>query len=402
MKKIYLDHAATTYVDEKVLEAMLPYFAENFGNPNAIYASGLKARKAVETARATIAEILNCDYDEIIFTGSGTESDNLAIFGTTEALLKKTGRKPEDLHLITSAIEHSAVLAPFKELEKKGHPVTYLKPKTNGVIDPEDLANAITDKTAFVSIMYANNEIGTIQPIAELAEKLAARIRTSKNNIIFHTDACQAAGALSLDTQALDVDLLTLNGSKIYGPKGIGLLYKKSDTPLEPQILGGGQESGLRSGTENVPLIVGLAKALELAQNNRKKETQRLTLLRDKLINGILGTIPRTRLNGDSALRLPNNANILILDIEGESLLLHLDKAGIEVSTGSACDSRTLEPSHVLTALGLPKDVVHGSIRFSLGKKTTEKDIDYVLKVLPPIVEKLRKISPIRIDEKKL
>ncbi len=396
MKHIYLDHAATTYVDPKVLEAMLPYFTEHFGNPNSIYTSGLTSRKAIEDARTTISEILNCEYDEVIFTGSGTESDNLAIFGTVQALTKKSQKKPEDIHLITSAIEHNAVQAPFKKLEKEGYSVTYIKPQRNGIIDPKDFEAAITDKTAFASIIYANNEIGTIQPIPELTKIAHA------HNIIFHTDACQAAGALTMDTKELNVDLLTLNASKIYGPKGIGVLFKASSVKLEPQIIGGGQESNLRSGTENVPAILGLAKALELSQETYKEESQRLTDLRNQLIEGIKTSIPRTYLNGDQDKRLPNNANILILDIEGEALLLHLDEAGIEVSTGSACDSKSLEPSHVLTAIGLPKDAVHGSIRFTLGKKTSKEDIDYVLKTLPPIVEKLRKMSPIRIDEKSL
>ena len=394
MTKIYLDHAATTYVDPKVLESMLPYFTEEFGNPTSIYSQGRSAKKAIEDARTTISELLNCEYGELIFTGSGTESDNLAIFGTVRALAKD--KKPEDLHLITSAIEHNAVQAPFKKLEKEGYKVTYIKPQRNGLIDPKDFEEAITDKTAFASIIYANNEIGTIQPIAELTQ-IAHR-----NDIIFHTDACQAAGALTMDTQELDVNLLTLNASKIYGPKGIGVLFKASSIKLEPQIIGGGQESNLRSGTENVPGIVGMAKALELAQETYKEESARLTTLRNHLIDGIEKQIPRTYLNGDRDLRLPNNANILILDIEGEALLLHLDDAGIEVSTGSACDSKSLEPSHVLTAIGLPKDAVHGSIRFTLGKKTTKEDIDYVLKTLPGIVENLRKISPVRIDETKL
>ena len=394
MKRIYLDHAATTYVDPKVLEAMLPYFIDNFGNPNSIYTSGLASKKAIEDARTTVSKILNCEYDEVIFTGSGTESDNLAIFGTVRALAK--GKKPEDAHLITSAIEHNAVQAPFKKLEKEGYKVTYIKPQRNGVIDPKDFEKAITDKTAFASIIYANNEIGTIQPIKELTKIAHA------HDIIFHTDACQAAGAITIDTKELNVDLLTLNASKIYGPKGIGVLFKASSVKLEPQIIGGGQESNLRSGTENVPGIVGLAKALQLTQTSQKEESAQLTDLRNHLIDGIQKEIPRTYLNGDQLLRLPNNASILILDIEGEALLLHLDEAGIEVSTGSACDSKSLEPSHVLTAIGLPKDAVHGSIRFTLGKKTTKEDIDYVLKTLPPIVENLRKISPIKIDETKL
>ncbi len=396
MTKTYLDHAATTYVDPKVLEAMLPYFTEEFGNPTSIYTQGRSAKKAIEDARTTIAEQLNCEYGELIFTGSGTESDNLAIFGTVEALTNKLKKDPTELHIITTAIEHSAVLAPFKKLEKQGYQVTYIKPNREGIISTESLEQAITPQTVFISVIYANNEIGTVQPIKELAET------AHKHDIIFHTDACQAGGALSLDTQELGIDLLTLNASKIYGPKGIGLLYKKSGTPLEPQILGGGQESGLRSGTENVPGIIGLAKALELAQESREDESARLTILRDKLIKGLLDSLPRTYLNGHATKRLPNNANILILDVEGEALLLHLDEAGIAVSTGSACDSKSLEPSHVLLALGLPKEAVHGTLRFTLGKKTTEEDIDKVLQILPPIIEKLRSLSPVKIDEKKL
>ena len=398
MTKTYLDHAATTYVDPKVLEAMLPYFTEEFGNPTSIYKQGRKAKKAIENARTAISALLNCEYGELVFTGSGTESDNLAIFGTVEALTKKLKKAPANLHIITSTIEHSAVLAPFKKLEKEGYRVTYLKPNREGIISPETLKEAITPETILASIIYANNEIGVVQPIKELA----ATAHEQNSSIIFHTDACQAGGALSLDTQDIGIDLLTLNASKIYGPKGIGLLFKKSGTPLEPQILGGGQESGLRSGTENVPGIIGLAKALELAQGFREKESARLAILRDKLIKGLTDSIPRTYLNGHSTQRLPNNANILILDIEGEALLLHLDEADIAVSTGSACDSRSLEPSHVLLALGLPKEAVHGTLRFTLGKQTTEQDIDKVLEILPPIVEKLRKASPIKIDEKKL
>jgi cysteine desulfurase len=398
MTKIYLDHAATTYVDPKVLESMLPYFTEEFGNPTSIYSQGRSAKKAIEDARTTISELLNCEYGELIFTGSGTESDNLAVFGTVEALTNKLKKDPTELHIITTAIEHSAILAPFKKLEKQGYRVTYLKPDREGIISAESLEAAITPETIFVSIIYANNEIGVVQPIKELATTTHKR----NSSIIFHTDACQAGGALTLDTQDLGIDLLTLNASKIYGPKGIGLLFKKSGTPLEPQIIGGGQEGDQRSGTENVPGIIGLAKALELAEESREEESARLTQLRDKLIKGLTNSMPRTYLNGHTTKRLPNNANLLILDIEGEALLLHLDNEEIAVSTGSACDSKSLEPSHVLLALGLPKEAVHGSLRFTLGKKTTEEEIDKVLQILPPIVEKLRQASPVKIDEKKL
>lgn len=404
--EIYLDHAATTPTDPEVLKAMLPYFSDEFGNPTAIYSRGRKASSAIETSRTKTAELLNCSYDEVIFTGSGTESDNLAIFGTIQALTKKLDSKktarPEDLHIITSAIEHHAVLDPFKKLEKEGYNVTFLEVDKHGLIDPDKFATALTDQTIFASIIYANNEIGTIQPIKELSKLAHSHKNAFNTPVVFHTDACQAAGALDIDTRTLGIDLMTLNGSKIYGPKGIGVLFKKSSIALEPQIIGGGQEGGTRSGTENVPAIVGLAKALELAQNNREKENTRLTSLRDKLIEGILNNIPKTHLNGHQKNRLPNNINILILDIEGEALLLHLDETGIAVSTGSACDSKSLAPSHVLLALGLPKEAVHGTIRITLGKSTTEEDIDYVLETLPPLVEKLRKISPVKIDESKL
>jgi cysteine desulfurase len=402
MGEIYLDHAATTPTDKEVLKAMLPYFADEFGNPNALYSRGRKAKKAIEQARTTIAEFLNCDYGEVIFTGSGTESDNLAIFGAVKAITKKLKTPPKDLHVITSKIEHHAVLDPFKELEKEGYQVTYLEVDKYGLIDQDLFAKALTEQTIFASIIYANNEIGTIEPIKELATLVHEHKNSFNEPLVFHTDACQAAGTLDIDTRSLGIDLMTLNGSKIYGPKGVGVLFKKTGTPLSPQILGGGQENGSRSGTENVPAIVGMAKALELAQENSEKENTRLTELRDKLVKGILDTIPRTYLNGHPEKRLPNNANILILDIEGEALLLHLDEAGICVSTGSACDSKSLSPSHVLLATGLPHAAVHGTIRMTLGKSTTDADIDYILETLPPLVEKLRKISPVRIDEKTL
>ena len=402
MKEIYLDHAATTYVDPEVLEAMLPYFSEEFGNPNAIYKAGLRTRKAVEKARSETAKLLNCDYNEIIFTGSGTESDNLAIFGAVSAITKHLNKKPEELHVITSKIEHHAVLEPFQKLKKDGYQVTVLDVDKHGLVDPEKFKRALTPQTIFASIMYANNEIGTIEPIKELAEIAHAHKNSHSSNIIFHTDACQAAGVLSIDTKELGIDLMTLNGSKIYGPKGIGVLFKKSEIKLNPQIIGGGQEGNIRSGTENVPAIVGFAKALTLAQERKEEENKRLTTLRDKLVKGIQENIPRTYLNGHPEKRLPNNANILFLDIEGEALLLHLNELGIAVSTGSACNSKSLEPSHVLLATGLPHAAVHGTIRLTLGKRTTEEDIDYVLHELPPIVKRLREISPIKLDAKLL
>ena len=414
MTPIYLDHAATTPTDPKVLEAMLPYFSIDFGNPNAIYSKGRKAKQAIENARKEIAKMMNCEYGELTFTGSGTESNNLAVFGSVRAITKQHNANPEDLHIITSKIEHHAVLTPFEELEKEGYQVTYLDVDNHGLIDPDSFQKELRENTVFTSIIYANNEIGTIQPIEELAKiahshknKFGGTGSTGNtdntgNTVIFHTDACQAAGALSIDTKELGIDLMTINGSKIYGPKGIGVLFQKTSTPLKPLIYGGSQENGKRSGTENVPAIVGMAKALELAQQNRETENKRLTTLRNKLVDGIQKKIPRTYLNGHPEKRLPNNANMLILDIEGEALLLHLDEKGIEISTGSACDSKNLNPSHVLLATGLPHTAVHGTIRMTLGKQTTEDDINYVLETLPPIVEELRKISPVKIDEKTL
>lgn len=399
-KPIYLDHAATTPLDSQVLEAMLPYLKENFGNPGSIYATGRKSKEAVENARSTVSQTLNCKYSEIIFTGSGTESDNLAILGTIRHMRKFLKKEPQDLHIITTTIEHDAVLQPFKNLEKEGYKVTYLKTDKYGLITPENLEQALTPETVFISIMYANNEVGTIEPIKELAKTAHAHENTYKQPVVFHTDACQAAGSLTLDVQKLGIDLLTLNGSKAYGPKGVGVLYKATHVRLEPITFGGGQESGLRSGTENVANIVGIATALTLAEQNRTQESARLTTLRDKLIKGIENLIPRVLLNGHRTQRLPNNINMLILDIEGEALLLYLDDKGIEASTGSACHSKNLDPSHVLMAIGLPEDAVHGSIRFTLGKSTTDADIDKVLEILPAIVEKLREISPIKINDK--
>ncbi|MEM4368960.1 MAG: IscS subfamily cysteine desulfurase, partial [Candidatus Woesearchaeota archaeon] len=370
--RIYLDHAATTYTRPEVKEAMLPYFDENFGNPGSFNSFGLAASTAVANARLSVAKILNCNPREVVFTGSGTESINLAIKGVARAM-KNKGR-----HIITSKIEHHAVLSTCEYLEKEeGFEVTYLDVDRYGMVLPEVLEKAIRDDTILVSIMYANNEIGTINPIKELATVAKA------HNVYFHTDACQAAGFLELDVQALGVDLLSINGSKIYAPKGIGALFVRQGVPIKPIIHGGGQEFGLRSGTENVPYIVGFSKALELAQAERKSESARLSKLRDKLINGILTSIPKSFLNGHPIQRLPNNANITILDVEGEAMLLMLNEHGICASTGSACTSQKLEPSHVILGIGLPYEAAHGSLRFTLGLKTTETDIDKVLEVLP-------------------
>ena len=384
-KKIYLDHAATTPLDPQVLKAMLPYLKEKYGNPSSLYQKGIESKEAVNGARKKVAKVLGGHEEEIIFCGSGTESDNLALRGTARAYKKKGN------HIITTQIEHHAVLNTAHALEKKGYEVTYLKVDKEGLVNPADLEKAIKKETILVSIMYANNEIGTIEPIAEIGKI------TQEKGIIFHTDACQAAGALPLDVHRLKVDLFTLNGSKIYGPKGTGVLYIRQGVKIDPIITGGSQERNLRAGTENVAGIVGLAKALEIAETKRKIESRRLINLRDYLIKGILAKIPRVILNGSQDKRLPNNINVSILDVEGESLILYLDKYGIQTSTGSACTSVNLEPSHVLLALGLPYEYAHGSLRLTLGKNTAKKDLDYVLKVLPQIVKKLREISPVKL-----
>ncbi|PJA47186.1 cysteine desulfurase NifS [Candidatus Uhrbacteria bacterium CG_4_9_14_3_um_filter_36_7] len=398
MNHIYLDHAAATPLNPQVFEAMRYFFdgKEFYGNPSSFHTPGKEAKDVIEKSRKNIAEILNCRPDEIIFTSGGTESDNLAILGVARAL------KDKGNHLITSTIEHHAVLEPMIFLEKKeGYKLTRISVTEDGIIDPEEVLKAIEPDTIFVSIMMANNEIGTIQPIAEIGNLIQKyRLENHSEFPLFHTDACQASGFLDLDISKLHVDLLTFNGSKIYGPKGIGVLYIKRGIKLQPLLFGGGQEKGIRAGTEFVAGIVGLAKALELVQKEKVKENERLIILRDYFITEILKRIPKTRLNGDKTKRLPNNVHISFLDIEGEALLLYLDAEGIYVSTGSACTSTSLEPSHVILALGLPREVAHGSLRFSLGKGTTKEDIDTVLEVLPGVVKKLRSISPVRVEEK--
>jgi len=402
MKKlIYLDHAATTPLAPEVKATMEPFWSKNFGNPSSIYQAGIMAKESLNGARNKIAKILAAKASEIIFTAGGTESANLAILGLSRALkdnLKKPG------HIITTEIEHPAVLNSVLALKNEGFSFTALPVDKYGLVTPEQIKKAIKPETILVSVMYANNEIGTIEPIAEIGKLLKTinKERKIKNlpKIYFHTDACQAAGYLDLNVEKLGVDLLTLNGSKIYGPKGSAILYIRSGTPLKPLIFGGGQEKGLRSGTENVPAFIGLAKALESAQKNKNKESQRLKKLSQNLTEKILKTIPKTFINGHPQKRLPNNVNITILDIEGEALLLHLDHYGVCASTGSACHSQTLEPSHVLRAIGLPREIIHGSLRLTLGKETTQKEINYVLKVLPQIVKKLRQLSPINISLK--
>jgi cysteine desulfurase len=397
---IYMDHAATTYMDARVKEAMEPYFMQDFGNPGGFYELGRIAKNAVDSARETTANILGCTPDEILFTGSGTESDNMALFGIARRYAKaKLGEMDEDGkqkvrgHIITSGIEHHAIEYPCRRLKKEGFEITYLPVDRYGKVSVEDLKKELREDTILVSIMYANNEIGTIQPIAEIGAIL------KDHGAKFHTDACQAAGSLSLNVDALGVDLLTLNGSKIYGPKGVGILYLRKKVRIEAIIFGGGQERNLRGGTENVPYIVGFAKALALAEELRKEEVARLTLLRDKMAQGLLDTVPKSLLNGHPTERLPNSVNITILDIEGEAFTLFLNELGIYASTGSACTSLSLDPSHVILATGLPYECAHGSMRFTLGRHTTEEEVNYVLEVIPQIVSILRKISPLNLDE---
>ncbi len=386
---IYLDASATTPVDEEVLDRMMPYFREEYGNAGSLHSKGLAAAQALFDSRKKVAEVLNAEDKEIIFTGSGTESVNLALKGFALA------NKSKGNHIITSSIEHHCVLDTLDYLKKNhGFEVTILDVEANGILDPKKVAEAITDKTILITVMYVNNEIGTIQPIKEIA-----RI-ANEHKIIFHTDACQAGNSEDLDVESLGVHMMTLNGSKIYGPKGVGCLYKKTGVPIEPQIIGGGQEFKLRSGTENIPLIVGFAAALEKAQENRDDYISRVTVLRDRLIDGLL-KIPNTMLNGDRNTRVPNNANITFLNIEGEAILLMMDHYGICASSGSACTSQSLDPSHVILALGRPYEAAHGSIRFTLTKFTTKEEIDKVIEVMPKIVKRLRSISPVhlKIDE---
>jgi cysteine desulfurase len=394
---IYLDHASTTPTDPRVIKCMTPFFNSNFGNPSSLYKIGREAARTVSQSRTSISKILNCAPEELIFTAGGTESDNLAIFGVANSFIENA----KDYHLITSSIEHSAVLETFKVLEKKGFQVTYLPVDKFGLINPDDLSKALRPNTILVSIMYANNEIGTIQNIAEFSKiiknyRRIQQVDKSDNPIypIFHTDACQAAGYLNLDTDKLGVDLLTINGSKIYGPKQIGALYKRKAIKLEPIFYGGDQEAGLRPGTENVSAIIGFAEALKLVDSNRTKESKRLEKLRDFFIMELL-KLPETILNGHPIERLPNNINVTFRRIEGESIMLKLDREGIYVSTGSACHSVSLEPSHVILAIGQEAGDAHGSMRFTMGKSTTKAHLGKVLKILPSIIEDLRKLTAV-------
>lgn len=391
MNKIYLDHAATTELDPQVARAMQPFQGDDFANPSSVYAAARATRLAVEHARAEIADILGAKATEIIFTSGGTEGDNLAVQG----VLRAAG---SGAHWVTTAIEHDAVLSQTGPLESQGYPCTVVGVSESGIVSPEAIADAVTDNTVLVSVMLANNEIGTIQPVADIA-KIIGQIRQDRAKrginrpIYLHTDACQAAGYLSLHVARLGVDLMTINGSKIYGPKGVGALYLRHGVELEPLMYGGGQERGRRSGTENVAGIVGLAVALGLAAEMREAESHRLVALRDSLLAGIRQALPDAELNGDAKRRLPNNVNVIIPGAEGEALVLYLDNAGIMASTGSACSSGSLDPSHVLVGIGRSREEAQQSLRLTLGRSTDEAAVQRVLEVLPGIVARLREIG---------
>ena len=382
MNQIYLDYASTTPTDKRVVEAMLPYFGDIFGNPASIHAFGQEAKAAVEGARQRIAVFLGADPAEIVFTSGGTESDNFALKGVA------TANRAKGSHIITSSVEHHAVLETCRFLEREGFAVTYLPVDRDGMVDPAAVAGAITPQTVLVSIMHANNEIGTIQPVAEIGRIAHER------GILFHTDAVQTFGHLPFTVRELDCDLLSVSAHKLYGPKGVGLLYIRKGTRIVPHMNGGEQESGRRASTLNVPGIVGFGKAVELAGAELAEETERLTAMRDRLIRGLFERLDGIRLNGHPTQRLPNNINISVEDVDGEGMVLSLDMLGIAATTGSACASSSVEPSHVLAAIGVPQEPPHGSLRFSLGRYTKKSDIDALLETLPSVVGRLRALSP--------
>jgi len=381
--KVYADNAATTKLSEKALEAMMPYLTETFGNASSLYDIGQQAHHGVQFARATVAEVIGADTNEVYFTSGGSEADNWAIKGVAEVMAKK-GKK----HIITSAFEHHAVLHTVAKLEKDGFEVTYLPVYENGIVKVEDVEKAIRDDTALVTIMYANNEIGTIQPIAEIG-----RVCHEKG-VIFHTDAVQAVGHLPINVKEQNIDMLSMSGHKFHGPKGIGALYMRKGIRIPNLIEGGAQEQGKRAGTEAVYAMVGMATALKEASDNLEANMRKMSALRDRLIDGLL-KVDCSRLNGDRSSRLPGNVNISFEGVEGESLLLYLDLQGVSASSGSACTSGSLDPSHVLLAIGLPHEVAHGSLRLSLCEANTEEEIDYIIECVPPIIERLRSMSPL-------
>jgi len=383
-----MDYMAGMPVDPRVLEAMMPYFSQQYGNPSSLHSWGNEARKAMEDARTKVVAFVGAKRsEEIFFTSGGTESNNLAIKGVAYR------NKDRGNHIVTTAIEHMSVMNSCKSLMKDGFNVTYVPVDKYGVVDVQSLEKAITDKTILVSVMYANGEIGTIQPIKEIGEIV------HRKGALLHVDAVAAAGQVPINVENENIDLMSISSNDMYGPRGVGAIYVKTGTRIQPIIHGGGQERGLRSGTENIPAIVGMGKAAEIAKVEMKPEGERLSQLRDKLIKGLLENIPSSFLNGHPTQRLPNNANVRFSYIEGESLILSLDMLGVACSSGSACTSKTLEPSHVLLAIGLKHEEAHGSLLFTLGKQNTEEDVDYVVNVLPDIVKRLRSISPLTPKE---
>lgn len=387
MRQVYLDYSATTPVKEEVLKEMIPYFTEKFGNPSSLYTIGLESKEAVDKARGQVAHLIHADPKEIYFTGCGSEADNWAVFGVANAL------KDKGNHIITTRIEHHALLHSCQFLEKNGYEVTYLDVEPDGTVKPETLEAAITDKTILISIMYVNNEVGTVEPIKELAQI------AKKHKILFHTDAVQALANVPIDVKDLGIDLMSMSAHKIYGPKGIGALYMRKGLRISNYIHGGGQEMGRRAGTENMAGIVGFGKAAEVAGEQFDEHIRHCKEVRDYLIEKVSKEIPDTFVNGTMEHRHPGNANITFKYIEGESILLLLDYKGISVSTGSACSSKSLEPSHVLSALGVPVEMIHGTVRFTVGDFTTKEDIDYVVENLKEIVTKLRELSPVNSEK---
>jgi cysteine desulfurase len=389
MKRVYLDYNATTSVEPEVLEAMLPYFSAEFGNASSIHTFGQRARAAVETAREQVAALIGARAQEIFFTSGGTESDNHAIFGIVSSSFtsanSSTSARP---HIITSLVEHEAVLNACQALAKQGVAVTYLHVDQDGSIDPQDLEAALRKETVLISIMHANNELGTVQPLEEIG-------RVAKQaDVYFHSDAVQSAGKIPIDVNQFQLDLLSLSGHKLYAPKGIGALYVRGSTRLKQLLYGGHHQRGVRPGTENVAGIVGLGKAAEIARHSLANDAKRLSALRDQLEHGLLNRVPHSRINGARAVRTPNTANLVFPGVEGEALLIALDLKGLACSTGAACSSGAVEPSHVLTAIGLPTEEARASLRFSLGRHTTQADIDFALQVIPAVVEQLRQLSP--------
>ncbi len=383
MRRVYLDHNATTPVDREVLEAMLPYFADAFGNASSIHSFGQRTRAAVERARQSVAELIGARPAEIVFTSGGTESDNHAIFGVVAAAAA------EKKHVITTTVEHHAVLNACQALERRGVAVTYVPVGREGSVDHEDVRRALRPETLLITVMHANNELGTVQPLEEIG-RIAAEA-----DVYFHTDAVQSAGKIPLDVNRLGVDLLSVSAHKLYGPKGVGALYIRKGTRLEPLFYGGHHQRDHRAGTENVSGIVGLGKAAELARAKFPETTPRLTALRDRLEQGFLARVPHARVNGSGAPRTPNTSNIIFPFVEGEALVIALDLKGIACSTGAACSSGAVEPSHVLTAIGLPAEDARASLRFSLGRETSDEDVDFALAVVPGVVEHLRELSPV-------